>query len=160
VELIRCQIAIIGQDRAFLELWSSRLNNCAQEHDNPLKLEFVAVLGIESGEQEAVDNLDLQAAILDCSSLDETPDELGSRLNRLRPELNLFGVVEPGRHQSVGTILDELFIHNERNFNRVFRVTQAFLLKRSSTPFADTLRQYVYSAKDSWNTPGTRVATV
>jgi arginine/lysine/ornithine decarboxylase len=107
-----------------------------------------------SGEQQALDNVDLQAVILDCSSLGESPDQLGHRLNRLRPELNLYGVVDPRLDQPVGSILDELFDRDDRNFNRVFRVTQAFLLKRSSTPFADTLRQYLYSAKDSWHTPG------
>ena len=150
---IQCHIAVASTDREFTGNWTSGLNHCATNHDNLLNIQFVSIDELGQLEQLAIDNGDLQGIILDCKSFTASPDDLSSRLNKLRPEIDLYQVAEY-EDLPIHTGFEKLFERNEANLNRVFRVIQACLAKRASAPFADTLRQYIYSARDSWHTPG------
>ena len=150
---IQCHIAIAGNDPAFLNDWTPALNNCAKEHENRLNISFVCVDGMTQLENLAIDDGDLQGIIFDHQSLATPASELKQRFKDLRPEMDLYLITEYA-DQPIDTEFSKLFARNEKNLNRIFRVVQSCLAKRASAPFADTLREYIYSARDSWHTPG------
>jgi len=101
-------------------------------------------------EMAAEDGL-LQAIIIDTVTIDAS-GELVNALKAMRAELDLFLAVEQAVEFSGHAV--ELFDRNDDNISHLFRQVQSAIQHRASTPFADTLRDYVYSAKDAWHTPG------
>ena len=93
----------------------------------------------------------LQAVIIDAVTI-EGADELIEALQSARAELDLFLAVEHGVDVSKHTVA--LLDRSDENTSHLFRQIQSAIGHRANTPFADTLRDYVYSAKDAWHTPG------
>nr|AFT64051.1 ornithine/lysine/arginine decarboxylase [gamma proteobacterium D250] len=167
---LECRVALVSSDSKLANDWITALNNTAAVHDNPFGLHFTAVAPAEA-ERLAREEDCLQAVIIDGGSdgqgLDSA-DELADRIHALRSQLNIFLVAhsgfagttsKPGKtgSKSLANLrrrFDELFDRREGNFNHMFRLVQAFIARRASTPFADTLKEYVFSARDAWHTPG------
>ncbi|PCO05478.1 ornithine decarboxylase [Microbulbifer flavimaris] len=154
---LECHVALVSADRQLSQDWIKALNNTAAQHENPFGLRFSAVLP-SAAERLLLKDDKLQALIVDAGV--EAPglaaaEELADRLHLVRAQLNVF-LVALGCDISVSLRqrFDELFDRREGNFNHMFRLVQAFIAKRASTPFADTLRDYVFSARDAWHTPG------
>ncbi|MCR8923412.1 aminotransferase class V-fold PLP-dependent enzyme [Dasania sp. GY-MA-18] len=147
---IACHVAIISNDKDFREHWCAQLNSCALNQKNDLNISFIASSYDQSVSLASDDGL-LQAVIIDAAAIEQA-QQLALKLKKLRVELSQFlTVVDAG---PIDDSFDELFARDEHNFNNVYRLVQAALQKRASTPFADALREYIYSAKDSWHTPG------
>ncbi|MEW5250109.1 aminotransferase class I/II-fold pyridoxal phosphate-dependent enzyme [Microbulbifer sp. 2201CG32-9] len=154
---LECRVALVGGDRRLASHWVGALNSTAAQHENPLGLRF------ESVARSAVEKLLLrepkvQALIVDggCDQHSlSAAEELVDHLHGIRTQLNVFLVVQGcAVSVSVRQRFDELFDRREGNFNQVFRLVQAFIARRASTPFADTLKAYVFNARDAWHTPG------
>ncbi|TXS93624.1 aminotransferase class V-fold PLP-dependent enzyme [Parahaliea aestuarii] len=73
-------------------------------------------------------------------------------LRRLRPELDLFLMVDDEGAGIEGRA--ELLDRADVSPGQLYRQLRSAVARRARTPFADTLRDYVYSAKDAWHTPG------
>ncbi|WP_241505756.1 aminotransferase class I/II-fold pyridoxal phosphate-dependent enzyme [Parahaliea mediterranea] len=124
----------------------------------------------------------LQAAVLDVPALigsASDPAALLGKLRAVRPELDLFLMVgeedEAGdmpdagrsRAEMQGTDMQSAHMQGTDIPGRIewldradvkpsqlCRLVRGAIARRARTPFADTLRDYVYSAKDAWHTPG------
>ncbi|USD20685.1 aminotransferase class I/II-fold pyridoxal phosphate-dependent enzyme [Microbulbifer variabilis] len=170
VQKLECHVALVSADSKLAGDWVSALNNTATLHENPFGLVFEAVLPADV-EQLALEESRLQAIIVDGGTDTqglEAADLLADQIHALRSQLNIFLVAQSD--VAGGTPLagksgvksltnlrrrfDELFDRREGNFNHMFRLVQAFIARRASTPFADTLKEYVFSARDAWHTPG------
>ncbi|GAA5444104.1 hypothetical protein Misp06_02287 [Microbulbifer sp. NBRC 101763] len=167
---LECHIALVSADSKLAGDWISALNSTAARHENPFGLHFEAVAPADV-ERLGRDEDRLQAVIVDggndAKGLQEA-DQLADRIHALRSQLNIFLVAHSdvaGATSPIGEAgaeslanlrrrFDELFDRREGNFNHMFRLVQAFIARRASTPFADTLKEYVFSARDAWHTPG------
>ncbi|MDP5210176.1 aminotransferase class I/II-fold pyridoxal phosphate-dependent enzyme [Microbulbifer sp. 2205BS26-8] len=167
---LECYVALVSADSKLAGDWIRALNGTAARHDNPFGLVFKAVAPADI-EVMARETDRLQAVIVDGGSDTlglEAADALAERIHALRSQLNIFLVAhggiagaaplagEPADRvlASLHRRFDELFDRREGNFNHMFRLVQAFIARRASTPFADTLKEYVFSARDAWHTPG------
>jgi arginine decarboxylase len=96
----------------------------------------------------------LQALVMQSSEL--TP--LVEHSIRLRPAVNLFVVLAQSSRATIDDLLDypisAFFDEQEDDYPLVVREILAAIQQKAATPFADTLRAYVHSAKDAWHTPG------
>ena len=93
----------------------------------------------------------LQSVIIDTASIDDAPVLVGA-LKQLRPELDLFLAVAPGT--AMPDLPAGLLDRDDDKPSHLLRQVQTAIELRARTPFADTLRDYVYSARDAWHTPG------
>ena len=160
---LECRVALVSNDRDLSSSWVSALNATAAQHENPYGLRFEAITTAALEKYLCTEDT-LQALIIDAGcSPDELKDaeQLADRMHELRAQLNVFLVAQDsfldgqgGAPASVRKRFDELFDRREGNFNQIFRLVQAFIARRASTPFADTLKEYVFSARDAWHTPG------
>ncbi|AQQ68439.1 ornithine decarboxylase [Microbulbifer agarilyticus] len=160
---LECRVALVSNDRDLSHNWVDALNTTAAQHENPFGLCFEAVT-VPAIESRLREDERLQAVIIDAGSCrDElkSAETLSDHMHKLRSQLNVFLVAqdsflseEGGAPASLRKRFDELFDRREGNFNHMFRLVQAFIARRASTPFADTLKEYVFSARDAWHTPG------
>ena len=154
---LECRVALISADRQLADEWVTALNNTAAQHENPYGLRFESVSS-GGAEKLLLQEGNLQALIVDAGTDPQglaAAEELVDRLHALRTQLNVFLVAQGcDISVSVRQRFDELFDRREGNFNQIFRLVQAFVARRASTPFADTLKSYVFSARDAWHTPG------
>ncbi|GMG86485.1 aminotransferase class I/II-fold pyridoxal phosphate-dependent enzyme [Biformimicrobium ophioploci] len=154
---VSCVVALASDDSVLANNWVHSLNVTAARHENPLDIRFVAV---DSSNAEALlrDEEQLQAILVDAGSGEAGRKNAGVLVelaHSIRTQINVFLIASERRSLAgLEKHFDELFDRGECNFNRIFRLVQAFILKRASTPFADTLRDYVFKAKDAWHTPG------
>lgn len=163
VQPLECRVALISADRQLASDWVNALNITAAQHENPFGLRFEAV---DAGAAERLvrEEDKLQALIVDAGTEAgglAAAEALVDRLHGLRAQLNVFLMAQSvfGGEGDVVSVsvrqrFDELFDRREGNFNQMFRLVQAFIARRASTPFADTLKEYVFSARDAWHTPG------
>ena len=79
--------------------------------------------------------------------------QLVRELKHYRPELDLFLGVSAGDGLPAD-LPAEPFDRGDDKPHRLYRHLKSALQLRASTPFADTLKDYVYSARDAWHTPG------
>ncbi|GAA5524044.1 hypothetical protein Maes01_00596 [Microbulbifer aestuariivivens] len=154
---LECHVALVSADRRLSRDWAAALNKTAAQHENPFGLRFSAVLP-GAAEQLLYRDDKLQALIVDAGPAAAglaAAEALADRLHGVRTQLNVF-LLTLGCDIAVSLRqrFDELLDRREGNFNHVFRLVQAFIARRASTPFADTLREYVFSARDAWHTPG------
>ncbi|WGL17579.1 aminotransferase class I/II-fold pyridoxal phosphate-dependent enzyme [Microbulbifer bruguierae] len=160
---LECRVALVSDDGDFSDQWVGALNTTAAQHENPYGIRFEPLTVIAS-ERRLCEEDRLQALIIDggCSAEElVAAEQLVDRMHDLRAQLNVFLVAQDsflnyrgGAPASLRKRFDELFDRRERNFNHMFRLIQAFIARRASTPFADTLKDYVFSARDAWHTPG------
>ncbi len=149
-------VAIVSTSATLRERWSDGLGECSRNDpaaSNSCKFSFVSVDSAARALQLAVEDGLLQAVIIDAVTITDA-EELIVSLKAARAELDLFIAVEHGQADTFAAHSVELLDRNDDNMNQLFRQVQSAIAHRASTPFADTLRDYVYSAKDAWHTPG------
>jgi arginine/lysine/ornithine decarboxylase len=147
-------VAVVSGSAALSDRWIVALKECSQgdpDSTNAAKFRFFPASGpIQAMEMAYADGL-LQAVIIDAVTTDDF-EQLVADLKGARGELDLFLAVEQGA--DLPELDVELLDRSDQNFSHLFRQVQTAIAHRASTPFADTLRDYVYSAKDAWHTPG------
>jgi arginine/lysine/ornithine decarboxylase len=147
-------VAVVSGSAALSDRWIVALKECSQgdpDSTNAAKFRFFPASGpIQAMEMAYADGL-LQAVIIDAVTTDDF-EQLAADLKGARGELDLFLAVEQGA--DLPELDVELLDRSDQNFSHLFRQVQTAIAHRASTPFADTLRDYVYSAKDAWHTPG------
>ncbi len=146
-------VAIVSGDPVFAARWVDELTRCAALEQRALHSSF-HFRALKTGEDMLLtageDGL-LQAVVVDASTLPDAASVLPV-LARLRPELDLF--LMPNGDTVPEAVAVELLHREDTRPSQLFRQLVSALQRRSRTPFADTLRDYVYSAKDAWHTPG------
>ncbi len=148
---LQCNVLIVSADTAYAAAMEAGLNHCAREQKNPYALRFVTQHAADTALEQAGTDPCLQSVFIDAASIDDAQD-LGRALFALRAELDLFLVVD---HVSdVDAVFHEVVDRGDENYNQLYRLVQSAIARRARTPFADTLRDYVYGAKDAWHTPG------
>jgi arginine/lysine/ornithine decarboxylase len=147
-------VAVVSADESLRQHWVTALAECSVNDPGANNICGYRFLPCESSQQArqlaAEDGL-LQAVIIDAVTI-ECPDDLIRAMQESRAELDLFLAVEHG--VDVSGLAVELLDRNDDNISHLFRQIQSAIQHRANTPFADTLRDYVYSAKDAWHTPG------
>ncbi len=154
VSAVVSHVAVVSADRALRKRWVDALNDCARQFDggdNGFSLRFQGAAGPEEVLSLAYSDGRLQAIVIDSASVAD-PGEMVSRCKHLRPELDLFLAVSRGA--SMPDLPVELLDRDDDKPRHLFRQIQRAIQLRARTPFADTLRDYVYSARDAWHTPG------
>jgi arginine/lysine/ornithine decarboxylase len=149
-------VAIVSACGALRERWSTGLDECSRNDpaaSNSCEFRFLPADSAPRALQLAVEDGLLQAVVIDAVTIADA-EELVVSLGACRAELDLFLAVEHGREDAFGAHSVELLDRNDDNMNHLFRQVKSAISHRASTPFADTLRDYVYSAKDAWHTPG------
>jgi len=147
-------VAIVSASSQLRERWSEGLEECGRTDPATNKLcvfRFFAVSTAADVLQLAFEDGLLQAVIIDAVTIADA-EKLVADLKAHRAELDIFLAVKQGveLNEHVAELLDR----NDENMKQLFRQVQSAIAHRASTPFADTLRDYVYSAKDAWHTPG------
>src|SRR5207253_1099261 len=92
-------------------------------------------------------------------SLQVSALKLVQKITALRPELDLYILIEKEREDEVVDTLfaeavDGYFYREERDYRGMYRILNAQIAERARTPFYDALCAYVLAAKDAWHTPG------
>jgi arginine decarboxylase len=147
-----CTILLAGADAAWLSARAARL--AAAEKRAGAAAGFVLDFAEAHSHADAVacalEDGRLQCVLVDAGTLDARP--LLAELRRLRPELDVFVAVSA---DEVGEWAgSELIDRDETRSDTVVRRVRRAIARRASTPFADTLREYVEGARDAWHTPG------
>ncbi|MFV0277495.1 MAG: aminotransferase class I/II-fold pyridoxal phosphate-dependent enzyme [Parahaliea sp.] len=149
------EIVLASGDAGFRESLLAEFTRCAAGDGRREGAFELQVLGAADGEQLlalAREREALQAVVIDAATLADTA-KLSSALRAIRPELDLFLMVgeEEGNFPEGRT---ELLDRADVSPGRLCRQLRSAIARRARTPFANTLRDYVYSAKDAWHTPG------
>jgi arginine decarboxylase len=147
-------VAVVSADKSLRKRWASALNDCAGQVGGGAGVGVFRFLPLDDPASTialaARDGL-LQGVIIDTDGVADVTD-LVTRLKGLRPELDLFLAVAPG--VPTPDLPVGLLDRKDDNPRHLFRQVQTAVQLRARTPFADTLRDYVYSARDAWHTPG------
>ena len=148
------RVAIVSADAGFAAGLVADLNRCAAgEQRVPQQCELQFVHARDSAEALRLASEDglLQALVFDASTLDGAAQAIAA-VAQLRPELDLYLMPEAG--SDYGQLQVELLDRLDSKPAHLYRQVRTAIQRRARTPFADTLRDYVYSAKDAWHTPG------
>ena len=136
------------------------LQQAAKSLDNPFGIQFVGCDNAEEALAIAKSDGDLQTVLVDAGTDDSLgAEDLVQTLYALRPELDLYVLVEQNRDEAVVALMnreaiDGYFIRDEFDARGWFRIIQAELREKSHMPFFEALNEYVLMAKDAWHTPG------
>lgn len=151
-----CRVLLISSDIAWLDDAVTTLNRTAMQWDQAFSLQFTSAscagAALELLRQDGI----LQAVLVD-DRVDTPVAELLAALAELRPELSLYAVFgndEDEVDALAGVSVCGYFSREEGDYPGWYRIVQAELAEKSSTPFYDKLCLYVGMAKDSWHTPG------
>ncbi len=153
----KSHVVVVSNDVVRLREWVEGLNASAQATTNDVldRFLFLPCSSAADLQSRALSDGLLQAAIID--GADPSAGQTLEKVHESRAELNLFLAATPGSSAPAGiqqASRAELLDRNDHNYNRMFRQVKTAVLRRARTPFADTLRDYVFSAKDAWHTPG------
>lgn len=154
VSAVVSHVAVVSADKALRKRWVSALNDCAEQiagGDGVGRLRFLPLTDPSEAVAHALRDGLLQVVIIDSTGVSD-PAKLVARLKGLRPELDLFLAAVAG--SAMPDMPVGLLDRDDDNPRHLFRQVQTAIALRARTPFADTLRDYVYSAKDAWHTPG------
>jgi len=146
-------VAIVSGDDAFAARWVAQLTACAALERRPPRCDF-QFLAVASGADAlrlAQDDGLLQTLVVDATTLPDSATVLPALAAR-RPGVDIFLMPAGDAHPE--TLAVELLHREDTKPAHLFRQVVSALQRRARTPFADTLRDYVYSAKDAWHTPG------
>lgn len=136
------------------------LQQAAKSLDNPFGIQFIGCDSAEEALAIAKGDGDLQTVLVDAGAHDSLgAEDLVQTLYALRPELDLYVLVEQNRDEAVVALMnreaiDGYFIRDEFDARGWFRIIQAELREKSHMPFFEALNEYVLMAKDAWHTPG------
>ncbi len=152
--LPECRALILSADPQWREALCSRL--CELEaRDNEDSQRFLLQLQGLAGREELLEQAErdgtLQCVVLDAASLPDVSSII-AKLRCLRSELDIFVAVSPGERPADDRC--ELVDRDDSRAEILLRRVRRAIGKRASTPFADTLREYVEGARDAWHTPG------
>lgn len=149
-------VAIVSASTLLRERWRDGLSESSRNDPatgNSCEFRFISADSTPRTLQLATEDGLLQAVIIDAVTITDA-EELVVSLKACRAELDLFIAVEHGCTDAFSAHSVELLDRNDGNMKQLFRQVKSAVEHRASTPFADTLRDYVYSAKDAWHTPG------
>lgn len=146
-------IAVYSEDHLFTERWVTKLKEQVAEEHPQGGVEIHAATTRDELEQ-TLGNGQLQALMLHGSDITEVVDHCLSR----RPHVNVFPVLAQSARAAIDTLLNRpvsaYFDAVESDYALLLREVLAAVQQKAATPFADTLRDYVNSARDAWHTPG------
>ena len=145
-------IAVCSEDAAFAARWVGKLKELAGEERPGINL--IILEATPASLPDILQISSLQALVLHGGDI---VGQIGRCLSQ-RPHLDLFPVPDQGASQAIDALLRQpvraCFDTEESDFALVLRELLAAIQRKSATPFADTLRDYVNSARDAWHTPG------
>jgi arginine decarboxylase len=146
-------VAVVSQDAAYATALVNALELCAAEDagHGGCELRFIALPGAAALLELAAQDAALQAVVIDTVSVPRSV-QLLEQLHALRAELDRFLLVEGEVDFPDSAVA--LADRRDDKPSQLFRQVRSAIRRRARTPFADTLRDYVYSAKDAWHTPG------
>lgn len=147
-------LAVVSADPVFRARWVDGLNGAAATDpagQGVCAMQFLPLACAEAALDRSLSDGLLQAVIIDSVSIPAAV-ELLAQLRQGRAELDLFLAVpkEDATPDQPVALLDR----EEQKWTHLLRQVSSAIQRRARTPFADTLRDYVYSAKDAWHTPG------
>jgi arginine decarboxylase len=178
------KVLVINDEALILRDLLKGLNAAARSLDNPFGISFVGAMTAKEGLALIESDGDIQVVIVDdklyavqdgprrqhrngkapqgrepSRSLQVSALKLVQKITALRPELDLYILIEKEREDQVVDTLfaeavDGYFYREERDYRGMYRILNAQIAERARTPFYDALRAYVLSAKDAWHTPG------
>ncbi|MFK7831101.1 MAG: aminotransferase class I/II-fold pyridoxal phosphate-dependent enzyme [Congregibacter sp.] len=155
MSLPSCDVLIVSQDVPWLEGWRQRLQSvedAATDEQGVCYLHISAEADPLQALSLARHNGRLQAVIVDAATLEDHA-QLISALRAARSEIDIFVALATGQEVDVGGDV-ELIDRDETRAETLLRRLRSAITRRASTPFADTLRDYVGGARDAWHTPG------
>jgi arginine decarboxylase len=167
------RILVVEDDPLALRDLVRGLNAAARSLDNPLGIVFSGVATAREALASIEADGDIQAVIAD-DKLYSLPSsrksngkkrlqmsalELVQRINRFRPELEVYVLIAQEKEDDVVDALftesvDGYFYREERDYRGIYRILNAQIQEKARTPFTDQLKSYVWMAKDQWHTPG------
>ena len=150
----QCSVLVASEDRAWREESLSRLR-AAQDRGVDLApiftLAFEGVDGLAAARRRLLEDRTCQALLVDARSCDDVVADVDV-LRCLRPEVDCFLALDADVDASR---LDVALVdRGEARADTLTRRLYRAIARRASTPFADTLREYVEGARDAWHTPG------
>lgn len=164
------RILVVNDEKLVLRELTKGLNAAAKALDNPLGITFSGVATAREALRAIEDDGDIQAVVADDTLytmknsgsshlLQMSALELVQKINRFRPELNVYILIDQAQEDEVVDALfseavDGYFYREERDYRGMFRILNAQLQEKARTPFYDQLKSYVLMAKDAWHTPG------
>jgi arginine decarboxylase len=167
---LSCRILVINDEHLVLREFVKGLNAAARTLDNPLGISFTGVTTAKEALAVIEADGDLQAVLVDDTlyslarnnhkkELQMSALELVQRITRFRPELDVYILIAQEKEDDVVDALfaesvDGYFYREERDYRGIYRILNAQIQERARTPFYDSLKNYVWMAKDQWHTPG------
>jgi arginine decarboxylase len=177
------KVLVINDEPLILKELLKGLNAAARSLDNPFGISFTGALTAKEGLALIERDGDIQVVIVDdklyaveegprrsrngkaanarepSRSLQVSALKLVQKITALRPELDLYILIEKEREDEVVDTLfaeavDGYFYREERDYRGMYRILNAQIAERARTPFYDALCAYVVAAKDAWHTPG------
>jgi arginine decarboxylase len=164
------RVLVVNDEPLVLREFVKGLNAAARSLENPLGLTFAGVTSGRDALAAVEQDVDIQAAVVDDKLYTVNSKhskkqqqmsalELVQRLNRFRPELDVYILIAQEHEDEVVDTLfaeavDGYFYREERDYRGMYRILNAQIQERARTPFYDQLKNYVWMAKDSWHTPG------
>ncbi len=155
------RIVVVNDEADVLAELLSGLNAAAASLDNPFGIVFAGFASAADALAAIARDGDVQAVIVDDTLYPGQVSalELVQRINRLRPELDVYVMIEQAQEDEVVDALftesvDGYFYREERDYRGIYRILNAQLTEKAQTPFYDALERYVLMAKDAWHTPG------
>jgi arginine decarboxylase len=178
------KVLVINDEPLILKELLKGLNAAARSLDNPFGISFTGALTAKEALALIERDGDIQVVIVDdklyaveegprrqrsngkaasgrepSRSLQVSALKLVQKITALRPELDLYILIEKEREDEVVDTLfaeavDGYFYREERDHRGMYRILNAQIAERARTPFYDALCAYVLAAKDAWHTPG------
>ena len=177
------KVLVINDEPLILRELLKGLNAAARSLDNPFGISFAGALTAKEGLALIERDGEIQVVIVDdklyaveegprrqrngkastgrepSRSLQVSALKLVQKITALRPELDLYILIEKEREDEVVDTLfaeavDGYFYREERDYRGMYRILNAQIAERARTPFYDALCAYVLAAKDAWHTPG------
>ncbi|MFK8043490.1 aminotransferase class I/II-fold pyridoxal phosphate-dependent enzyme [Congregibacter sp.] len=153
-KLPECHALIVSGDKEWRDLLCNRLCELeAVDSEEPRRF-ILHISGLADPSEvfaKAVTDGALQCVVLDGASLLDVADVV-AQLRQVRSELDVFVAVSHG--QTPADDGSDLVDRDDTRAEILLRRLRRAIAKRASTPFADTLREYVEGARDAWHTPG------
>ncbi|WP_439107417.1 aminotransferase class I/II-fold pyridoxal phosphate-dependent enzyme [Congregibacter sp.] len=149
-----CHACILSVDQFWRDSLCQRLTELESADSEDQRRCVLSISSTSTAEellQQAMTDGALQCVVLDGAKLSEAAN-VASELRKIRSELDIFIAVSPD--QTPVEDGSELVDRDDTRAEILLRRLRRAIAKRASTPFADTLREYVEGARDAWHTPG------
>ncbi|WOJ94326.1 aminotransferase class I/II-fold pyridoxal phosphate-dependent enzyme [Congregibacter variabilis] len=152
--LPHCQAIIVSADSQWRDSLCQRLSELEARAEAENRCCELSISGLDTPdllmEQARIDGA-LQCVVLDAASVPDV-NVVVSQLRAVRSELDVFIAASSGQAPADdnAAVVDRDDTRAEILLRRLRRA----IAKRASTPFADTLREYIEGARDAWHTPG------